>query len=280
MSMERLLVSEFEGRYVEKGDDGYEAARMARVFSTRRPDRYPAAILFPRSEDDVISGLRLAKNRGWQVGVRAGAHSFPVWGVRDDALLIDFADFKEIGYDAETQVASVTPSVQGGAELNEYLKPHGRMFAGGRCPTVGVAGFLLQGGIGWNFRGWGWAVERLVAVDVVTADGELVRADELQNSDLFWAARGCGPGFPGIITRLHIHTRAIPHALMYTRQFYPVEHYAEILEWLSAAQKNMHKDIDVLAMSIQPEFELPGHSGGFVFGVSGVAFSDTGGGGG
>jgi FAD/FMN-containing dehydrogenase len=269
------ITTRFAGRFVEKGSAEYDALRMNRVFSSRHPARYPAAILVPRTESDIVQGVRLARERGWQVGVRAGGHSFPVWGVRDDALLIDLGEYKEMAYNPDTQIVTATASVQGGAELNEYLKPHGRFFAGGRCPTVGVGGFLLQGGIGWNFRGWGWAAEQLVAIDVVTADGGLVRADENENPDLFWAARGCGPGFPGVITRFHIHTQPIPKAMTYTRQFFPVDLYADVLEWLGDAQKDLHKDIDLLGMSINPEFELPGHTEGFVFVVSAVAFTDT-----
>ncbi|MDO9398025.1 MAG: FAD-dependent oxidoreductase, partial [Herbiconiux sp.] len=224
---------------------------------------------------DIVEGVRLARESGWQVGVRAGGHSFPVWGMRDDALLVDLGEFKEVDYDPETHIVSVTPAVQGGDELNTQLAQHGRFFAGGRCPTVGVGGFLLQGGIGWNFRGWGWAVERLVAIDVVTADGELIRADEHQNADLFWAARGCGPGFPGLITRFHIHTRAIPAALMTTKQFFAIEKYAEVLAWLSEAQRTMPKDNDLLGMSFKPDFEIAGHDGSVVFAISATAYSDT-----
>jgi FAD/FMN-containing dehydrogenase len=265
----------FDGRLIERGSEDYESARMAHVFSTRHPERYPAGILLPLTEEDVVEGLRLARERGWQVGVRSGGHSFPVWGARDDALLIDLAEFKEIDYDQETHIVSVTPAVQGGTELNVLLGQYGRFFAGGRCPTVGVGGFLLQGGIGWNFRGWGWAAERVVAIDVVTAEGQVVRADEHQNADLFWAARGCGPGFPGLIIRFHIHTRAIPKALTTTKQFFPIERYAEVLTWLNEAQKLMPKDNDLLGLSFKPDFEIPGHAGGYVFGISATAYCDT-----
>lgn len=265
----------FTGRYFVRGDEGYEAARVSRIFSTRHPARYPAAILVPHTEQDIIQGVRLARDKGWQVGVRAGGHSFPVWGMRDDALLVDLGELKEIEYDPDTHIVSVSPAVQGGTELNTQLAPHGRFFAGGRCPTVGVGGFLLQGGIGWNHRGWGWAVERLVAIDVVTAEGELVRADENHNADLFWAARGCGPGFPGLVTRFHIHTRAIPKALTTTKQFFPIEKYAEVLAWLSEAQRTMPKDNDLLGMSFKPDFEIPGHDGGVIFAISATAYCDT-----
>ena len=80
-------------------------------------------------------------------------------------------------------------------ELAPFLASHGRMFTGGHCESVGIGGFLLQGGQGWNSRRWGWGCENVLAVDVVTADGELVHADADENADLYWAARGAGPGF-------------------------------------------------------------------------------------
>lgn len=267
--------AQFSGRYFERGDEGYENARVGRVFHSRYPDRYPPAVLMAESENDIVEGVRLAKARGWKVGMRSGGHSFPVWGVRDDALLIDLGGFKEMSLDEESGIASVTPSVQGGAELGVYLKQFGRFFPGGPCPTVGLGGFLLQGGMGWNHRGWGWASEQVVAIDVVTADGELVRADANQNADLFWAAKGAGPGFCGAITRFHLQTRLLPKALTGTMQIYPVERYAEVLEWLSNAQRDISPSVHLVAVSLNPQFEIPGHSDGYVFAVWGLAFCDT-----
>ena len=122
-------------------------------------------------------GVRLARERGWQVAVRSGGHSWAQWSVRDDALVIDLGGLQELSYDDATGIVSASPAVQGGAELAPYLDARGRFFPGGHCPTVGIGGFLLQGGQGWNCRGWGWAAEYVEAIDVVTADGELVRAD-------------------------------------------------------------------------------------------------------
>src|SRR5271169_696153 len=181
-------------RLILRGTDGYDEARFARVFNARRPERYPAAVLVAESENDVLEGIQLARKRGWKVAIRAGGHSFPAWSLRDDALVIDLNGFKETNFDTSTNVVSVTPSVSG-AELNAYLSRYGRFFTTADCPSVGLGGFLLQGGIGMGFRGWGYAAEQVVAIDVVTADGELLRADERKNSDLLWAARGAGPGF-------------------------------------------------------------------------------------
>jgi FAD/FMN-containing dehydrogenase len=206
-------------RLILRGADGYEEARFARVFNARRPERYPAAVLVAESENHVVEGVRLARDRGWKVAIRAGGHSFPAWSIRNDALLIDLGGFNETAFDESTGIVSVTPSVSG-EELNAYLSGYGRFFTTGDCPSLGLGGFLLQGGIGMGFRGWGYSAEQIASIDVVTADGELVRADEQSNSDLFWAARGAGPGFCGAITRFHLKTRPVPAGLAATTHIY------------------------------------------------------------
>jgi len=193
-------------RLFHRGEPGYEEARVGPVFNQRRPERYPDAVLVVDGVDDVVAGVRLANERGWTVAVRSGGHSWAVWSVRDGGLLIDLGALHTITYDEASGIAVAGPGTKGGGQLAPYLTSIGRAFPGGHCPTVGIGGYLLQGGQGWNGRAKGWAAESVVAVDVVTADGELVCADATQNSDLYWAARGAGPGFPGIVVAFHLQT--------------------------------------------------------------------------
>jgi FAD/FMN-containing dehydrogenase len=102
--------------------------------------------------EDIIAAVKLAKERNCRVAVRSGGHSWAAWSVRDESILIDLGNFKEWTVDAENFVAQVTPRVTG-RELNEMLvNEYGLMFPGGHCPDVGLGGFLLQGGMGWNCR--------------------------------------------------------------------------------------------------------------------------------
>ena len=169
-------------------------------------------------------------NAGLQVSVRAGGHSWAAWSVRDEALLIDLGrvarDDLRPGHRDRLRAS---PAVKGGAELVPFLTSHGRAFPGGHCPSVGIGGFLLQGGQGWNSRKYGWACENVVAIDVVTADGELIRADEEQNSDLLWAARGAGPGFFGVITRFHLRTYPLPRAMAHDTWMFELEELEPLL---------------------------------------------------
>ncbi|MFJ4787271.1 FAD-binding oxidoreductase [Streptomyces sp. NPDC088794] len=264
-------MNRFSGTLHLPGDADFEEACVGRVFNARRPtDRWPAAVLRAASEEDVVEGVRLALQRGWQVAVRSGGHSWAAWSVRQDALLIDLGDFRELTYDPDTGIVTATPSVKGGDELNPYLGQFGRFFNGGHCPSVGIGGFLLQGGQGWNARGWGWAAEHIVALDVVTAAGELVRADGTTNSDLFWAARGAGPGFFGVVTRFHLRTRPLPRHLGHTVHAYPLDLFDEVMTWLHGMHHTVSDLVEIVALTqTPPDRDEP------VLLVTGVSMTDT-----
>jgi FAD/FMN-containing dehydrogenase len=142
----------------------YEEARVGRVFNRRRPERFPNAIVYAESEADVVMAVNLARERGWKIAMRSGGHSWAAWSVREEGLLLDLSLMREMQLDTATNIVRVSPAIKGGAELNPYLAEHGLMFHGGHCPTVGLGGFLLQGGMGWNCRGWGWAAEAIEAI--------------------------------------------------------------------------------------------------------------------
>ena len=138
----------------------------------------------------------------------------------------------------------MSPAVRGGLELAPFLESHGRMFTGGHCESVGLGGFLLQGGQGWNSRRWGWGCENVVAIDVVTADGELLHCSEREHSDLYWAARGVGPGMFGAITRFELRTYERLPMFHDTRTF-RLDDLEPVLEWL-------HERLPTLDTAVEP----------------------------
>jgi FAD/FMN-containing dehydrogenase len=129
----------------------YETARIRRVFNHRRPTRYPIAVVEAQSESHIIDAVRLARDLGCSVSVRSGGHSWAAWSVRDNAVLIDLGGWKHMSLNEKTGLIAVSPSTTG-RMVNEYLSEHGYMFPGGHCPDVGLGGFLLQGGMGWNCK--------------------------------------------------------------------------------------------------------------------------------
>jgi len=129
----------------------YERARVGRVFNYRRPNRFPVAIVEAASEDDIVEAVKLAKQLEARVSVRSGGHSWAAWSVRDNAVLVDLGNLNHVHLDENTNIVTASPSSTGRI-LNGYLGSKGRIFPGGHCPDVGIGGFLLQGGMGWNCR--------------------------------------------------------------------------------------------------------------------------------
>lgn len=245
------------GRLIMRGGRLYEEARVGRIFNARRPDRFPAAVLLAESDKDVIDGVRLAAERGWTVSVRSGGHSWAAWSLRDDALLIDLGGLRGIAYEPATGIVAVRPAVRGGFDLAPFLAERGRAFPGGHCPSVGVGGFLLQGGQGWNGRARGWACQSIVGLDVVTADGDLVRADEKQNPDLLWAARGAGSGFPGVVTRFYLQTYAAPAVMWHDTSTFRLDDAVELISWLQDVLVRLDRRVEpVIAATRLPAVPL------------------------
>lgn len=237
-----------KGKIYYRGDEGYEEARVGRVFNHRRPERYPVAVFFPEDENDVVAAVKLANTEGYKIAIRAGGHSWAAWSVRDEGILLDLKNLNKIELDLENNLALAQPAVRN-TDLAPLLAQHGKMFTAGHCPTVALGGFLLQGGQGWNARGLGWAAEYIKAMDIVTADGELVRADEHQNTDLYWAARGAGPGFFGVVTRFHLRILPHPKYLVASTYLYPQEFAEPILKWLQEIHHTVATSIELVALA-------------------------------
>ena len=230
-------------------------------------------MLRPAGVADVAAGVRLAAAEGLRVAVRAGGHSWAAWSLREDTLLIDLAAFTGMDYDGKTGIVTVGPPVRGGLDLDPFLAARGRFFAGGHSPAVGLRGVLQQGGMGWNCRGWGWAAESVAAVQVVTADGEAQWCDETSNADLFWAARGSGPGFFGVVTAFRLRTRERYRELTQTTYVYPPSVAEEVLGWLYTARHDVPPSVELVAVGITlPRDQgVPGQAGPALV-VDGVSF--------
>jgi FAD/FMN-containing dehydrogenase len=240
-----------EGRILWRGDEGYEAARLDAVWHQRKPRRYPDAVVLARSEEDVAEAVRLASARGLKVKARAGGHSWTASSIRDGGLLIDLAGVREWSLDPVSRTATVAPGTKG-RDLNSELAKHDLFFPTGHCPTIAVGGFLLQGGWGWNSRKLGPACMSVIAVDVVTADGEIVHADEESNPELLWAARGAGSGFFGIVTRYSLRCYPRPKAFKLSSYVYPGSAMEEVLHWLRDMQERLPPALELEVYGAYP----------------------------
>lgn len=246
------LTAELRGRIYLKGEAGYEELREGSVWNARKPARYPPAIVMAENESDVVAAVRLARAKGWQVGVRSTGHSWVAPHTRDSALLINLSKIQDIVIDSETNIVSVTPAVQGQV-LGKALRDKQLMFPTGHCYGVGLGGYVLSGGHGWNSRLWGPACANLKALDLVTADGEIIHADKNQNSDYFWAARGSGPGFFGVATRFYLQAHALPTVMRLSRYEFSLEVLEELFTWVRTNMETFPRILEVLIQGSAPD---------------------------
>src|SRR5450631_2269857 len=199
----------FTGRILYKGDPLYEIQRAGATWNARKPNRYPSAIVLAESDKDVIAAVKLAKQRGWQVTARSGGHSFSGSHNRDNALMVNISKMKELTVDAKSRTAVASPAWLGD-QLNKVLEKNQLIFPTAHDPGVGIGGFVMCGGHSTISRLYGPACANLKGADIVTADGDLIHADDKQNTDYFWAIRGAGPGFFGVAVRYYLQLHPLP----------------------------------------------------------------------
>jgi len=192
-----VLTATFSGRLLEPGAEGYEEARHVH---NGLIDKRPALIARCRGAADVVDAISLAKKLGLEVAVRGGAHNVAGRATIEGGLLIDLSLMRGIHVDRSRR----TVRAQGGvtwAELNRETQLHGLAVTGGVVSTTGIAGLTLGGGLGWLMSKYGLALDNLVSVELVTADGEVLHTSSQQHPDLFWGLRGGGGNF-GVATSL------------------------------------------------------------------------------
>ena len=259
------------GRVWRRGDDGYEQARADAVWNARKPARYPAVIVLAASEADVVTAVNYARVHELTVSVRSGGHSWYGVHLRDGGLLLDLSGLREISVDPAARTASVQSGVIG-LEVCHAISAHGLFFPVGHGPDVGLAGFLLGGGYGWNSRHYGPACFSVDAVDVVTAAGQRLHCDEHANPDFLWAARGGGPGQFAVITSFRLRLREQPGAIVRSTLVYPAELAGAAAHWMMATGPRLDDRVEFVAMVTRPP--IPGFSGAAMT-VTATAFADS-----
>jgi FAD/FMN-containing dehydrogenase len=224
--------SRLDGRTLWRGDASYEQVRQNELFNRLTPDRCPDVIVIAASEGDVVDAVELARARGLKVAVRAGGHSWCGSPLRNGGMLIDLSRLTEFSIDSQSRTASLQPNVTA-RDFALALAEHNLAFPVGHCGPVGLSGFLLSGGLGWNAGVWGPSCVSVEEIEVVTADGQLIRANEHENPDLFWAARGAGPGFFGVVTRFRVRLQTLPGAITTSTYRYPLSCVEQVARWAS-----------------------------------------------
>ena len=220
------LRGSFRGEVLSPTDTGYEEQRKIWNGSI---DRRPGLITRCAGVADVRAAVRFGREHGLTVAVRGGGHSFPGLSVCDDGLLIDLGPMKGVRVDPEARTARAQAGVLLG-ELDRETQTFGLAVPAGIVTHTGLAGLTLGGGIGWIMRKYGLTVDNLVSVDVVTADGDFVKASENENADLFWGVRGGGGNF-GIVTDFEFRLHALGPRVMAGPVFWAMEDAPEVLRF-------------------------------------------------
>jgi hypothetical protein len=230
----RELQGAFLGQLVRPGDPTYDEYRKVWNGSV---DRRPALIARCARATDVIAAVRFARRTGLPAAVRGGGHSFPGLSVCDGGIVIDLGPMKGISVDPEAGTARAQAGVLWG-ELDRETQAVGLATTGGIVTHTGIAGLTLGGGIGWLQRKHGLTIDQLVGVDLVTADGELVKASATENPDLFWGLRGGGGNF-GVVTEFEYRVHPVGPTVVAGPIFWPIEKSPRVLrfyrDWIAEA---------------------------------------------
>jgi len=212
------------GELIVPGDDTYDSAR--KVWNGMI-DKYPALIARCADVSDVLLSVQFARDQQLVVAVRSGGHSFPGHSTCDGGLVIDLSRMKDIQVDPGKRTASVQAGVTLGECIREMQK-FGLAIPVGTASETGLAGLTLGGGLGWLMGKYGLTMDSLLAVDMVTADGRVLRASSDEHPDLFWAVRGGGGNF-GIVTSFEFRLHPVV-TLLSGLIFYPMDRALEVLQ--------------------------------------------------
>jgi FAD/FMN-containing dehydrogenase len=213
------------GRVIWPQDPAYEEARQS--FNARF-SRFPAAIVVCDNTSDVRNAVRWARQEGIPLRARSGGHSYEAFSVVDDGLVTDVAGLTSVDVDVERGEAVIGAGVRL-LDLNRRLWEYGVTIPGGTCPGIGIAGLTLGGGIGFLSRQYGLTCDNLLAVELVDAEGRVLRASEERHPDLFWALRGGGGGNFGIATAFTFRVHPIGDVVICTVTW-PWDDAAEVLD--------------------------------------------------
>ena len=248
--------------FVLPHDPHWDEARVAWNLAV---DQRPAAVALPESAADVMAVVRWARSRGLRVAPQGTGHNAAAMGSLAHTVLVKTERMRGVEIDAERRIARVEAGVLW-AEVSEAAAEHGLAALAGSSPDVGVVGYSLGGGISWLARRYGLATNSVTAVELVNADGELVRADEDNESDLFWALRGGGGSF-GVVTALEF--RLYPIAEVYAGVlFFPIERGKEVLQawrnWIDDVPDEVTSVGRFLRFPPIPDIPEPLRGGSFV----------------
>ena len=198
------LDARLEGPVLRAGDDGWDDA--VRLWNGMIA-KVPALVVQPVSAGDVATAVRFAREQGVLLGVRGGGHNIAGTGIAEGGVTLDMSRMRDVVVDPAARLAHVGPGCLL-SDVDRATQAHGLATVLGFVSEVGVAGLTLGGGLGYLTRRFGWTVDNLEEVEIVTADGRIRTANRARDADLFWALRGAGANV-GVVTRFTFRLHAV-----------------------------------------------------------------------
>ncbi|MFF7122085.1 MULTISPECIES: FAD-binding oxidoreductase [unclassified Streptomyces] len=235
------LEAGLRGTVVRPDDAEYDRARA--VWNAAH-DKHPALIVRCAGTADVIRAVEFARSQDLLVAVRGGSHSIAGFSTCDDGIVIDLSPMKGAIVDpVRRRVVAQTGMTWG--DLDHETQAFGLAVTGGLVSSTGIAGFTLGGGVGWLVRRHGLASDNVTAAEVVTADGRVVRADQDENPELFWALRGGGGNF-GVVTSLEYQLHPVGPQVLGGLIIYPLEQARQVVTGWRELTGNMPDELTTL----------------------------------
>ncbi len=237
-----------------RGTEEYETARRRTVWNGLLPQRFPDVIVQAHDVGDVVAAIRYARANGHQVGVCSGGRSWTASHLRDGGLLLDVSRLDHCAVEPDRMTADVGPGKSASVFAAE-LDAQGLFFPAGHCQGIRLGGYLLQGGYGWNSSVLGPACESVLGMEVITAEGERIYCDPENHPDLYWAARGSGPGFFGVVTSFKLRIYPRPPVWGTCLYMYPIDVADEVFTWARSIRSEID---DRVELQIHTARSIPG----------------------
>ena len=237
------IKSLIRGGILISGDPGYEESRQ--VWNAMI-DRRPSMIVQCAAADDVPAAIAFARRNQLEISTRGGGHNIAGSSLSDNGLVIDFSKMKSVRVDVKKRRAYVEPGATL-ADLDEATMAHGLATPVGINSTTGIAGLTLGGGFGWLTRKYGMTIDNLISVDLVTADGKKIRANENENANLFWSVRGGGGNF-GVVTQFEFQLFPVGPEIFAGLMVFPFSQAKQVLSRYRQFVNSAPEELNVWAV--------------------------------
>lgn len=234
------LKTNISGRVVLPTDKEYDEVRQ---LWNAMIDRRPIVIVQCKNSEDARLSVVFAKENGLEITVRGAGHNIAGNAICDDGLMIDFSQMNKVDIQPSAKRAIVEPGATLG-DFDEAAQKHGLATPVGINSITGISGLTLGGGMGWLTRKYGLALDNLISVGIVTANGDKIKASESENSDLFWAVRGGGGNF-GVITQFEFNLHQVGPEVLAGLLIFPYEQAKEVLTQFLEFTKTTPEELNI-----------------------------------